>query len=51
MGILDEIEKIDEEDGVKGMLKRIEKLEEENNKILKEIRKMLKTKKKGGSKK
>ena len=51
MGILDEIEKIDEEDGVKGTLKRIEKLEEENNKLLKEIRKMLKAKKKGGTKK
>jgi uncharacterized protein (UPF0335 family) len=42
MGILDDIEKIDESDGLRNQLKRIEKLEEENNKLLKEILKTLK---------
>jgi hypothetical protein len=52
MGILDDIEKIDEEEGAKSTLKRIEKLQEQNNKLLKEIYRMLKKnthKKKGGS--
>ncbi len=37
MGILDDIEKMDEGDSLKSTLKRIEKLEEENNKLLKEV--------------
>ncbi len=41
MGILDEIEKIDDEEVLKASLKRIEKLEEENQKILKKILKIL----------
>ena len=45
MGILDEIEKIDEDDSLKGTLKRIEKLEEDNQKLLKEILRTLKKKK------
>ncbi|MFO8050612.1 MAG: hypothetical protein R6V01_02795 [Thermoplasmatota archaeon] len=42
MGILDDIEKIDEKEGLRSTIKRIEKLEEENNKLLKEILKRLK---------
>ena len=37
MGILDDIEKIDEEEGLRSTLKKIERLEEENNELLKEI--------------
>lgn len=43
MGILDDIEKMDEGDSLKATLKRIEKLEEENNKLLKEILKRVKS--------
>ena len=42
MGILDEIERIDDEDVLKHTLNKIMKLEEENQKILKEILKILK---------
>ncbi len=42
MGILDDIEKIDSEEGARSTLKKIERLEEENNKLLKEILKRLK---------
>ncbi len=42
MGILDDIEKMDEADGLKHQLKKLEKVEEENNRMLKEILKILK---------
>ncbi|MBN1389529.1 MAG: hypothetical protein JXA22_02690 [Candidatus Thermoplasmatota archaeon] len=42
MGILDEIERIDDEEVLKSSLRRIEKLEEENKKMLKEVLRMLK---------
>jgi hypothetical protein len=42
MGILDEIERIDDEDILKHTLKKMVKLEEENQKLLKEILKILK---------
>ena len=42
MGILDEIERIDDEEILKSTLNKIVKLEEENQKILKEILKILK---------
>lgn len=49
MGILDEIERLDEGDGMKASLKRIEKLEEENQKLLKIIIKLIKSKEKNSS--
>ena len=49
MGILDDIEKLDEESGLKASLKRIEKLEEENQKLLKIIIKLIKSKEKNSS--
>ncbi len=49
LGILDDIEKLDEGDGVKASLKRIEKLEEENQKLLKIIIKLIKLKEKSSS--
>jgi len=42
MGILDEIERIDDEEILRSSLKKIEKLEEENQKLLKEILRILK---------
>jgi len=42
LGILDDIEKIDEEESLKATLKKIERLQEENNKMLKEILKRIK---------
>ncbi len=51
MGILDDIEKIDETDGLKAQLKRIEKMEEENNRMLKEILKLLRTRARASGKK
>ncbi|MFW3146809.1 MAG: hypothetical protein ACMUIE_08370 [Thermoplasmatota archaeon] len=47
MGILDDIEKLDVDESLKGTLKRIERLEEENQKLLREILKILKSKKSG----
>lgn len=49
MGILDDIEKLDEGEGLKASLKRIEKIEEENQKLLKIIIKILKSKEKDSS--
>ena len=46
MGILDDIEKMDDEETIRSSLKRIEKLEEENNKMLKEILRALKSRSK-----
>ncbi len=43
MGILDDIEKMDESESLKATLKRIEKLEEENNKLLKDILKSIRS--------
>jgi len=51
VGILDDIEKIDEEDDIRASLKRMEKLGKENQKLLKDIMKLLKEKngkRKGG---
>lgn len=50
MGILDDIEKIDEEEGIKATLKKIEKLQEENNRLLKEILRRMKDEKKRSEK-
>lgn len=53
MGILDEMEKLDEEGELRSRLKRIETLEEENNQLLKKILKKVtkdKKKKKKGDK-
>lgn len=49
LGLLDDIEKLDEGDGLKASLKRIEKLEEENQKLLKIIIKLIKSKEKSSS--
>jgi hypothetical protein len=46
MGILDDIEKMDEADSLRSTLKRLEKLEEENNRLLKEILKRMKSRSK-----
>ncbi len=46
MGILDDIEKIDDEETLRSTLKKIEKLEEENNKMLKEILRALRSRSK-----
>ena len=43
MGILDDIEKMDESETLKASLKRIEKLEDETNKLLKEILKSIRS--------
>ena len=49
LGILDDMERLDEGDGLKASLKRIEKLEEENQKLLKIIIKLIKSNEKNRS--
>jgi hypothetical protein len=43
MGILDDLEKIDDEDVLRSSLNKMIKLEEENQKLLKEILKIMRS--------